>query len=237
MKTLAIIPAREGSKSIPLKNIKKFCGKPLIVHSIETALACSSIDRVIVSTDSTEIARIAKEAGADTPFLRPKDIAGDTTPDLPVFQHCLAWLKSNENYMPDVVVHLRPTSPIRTTAMINKAIGILAGHPDADSVRGVCEPSQNPYKMWKISASGFMEPLIKTDIKEQYNQPRQNLPQVYWQNGYIDIARYATIVEKNSMTGYKILPIILDNADIIDIDNELTFKLAETMYPQKNNNQ
>jgi len=230
MKTLALIPARGGSKSIPLKNIKLFCGKPLIVYSIEAALECSLIDRTIVSTDSADIAEIARGAGAEVPFLRPEELAQDDTPDFPVFIHCIEWLKEHEGYEPDILVHLRPTSPLRTVSMIENAIQLLRDDPDADAVRAVCEPSQNPFKMWEIREDGFMSPLVKTDIPEQYNQPRQRLPVVYWQNGYIDVTRRKTLLESKSMTGDRIKPLVVDNANIIDIDNELTFALAEAMY-------
>ncbi len=230
MSIIALIPARGGSKSIPLKNIKLFCGKPLIVHSIEAALACPSINRTIVSTDSDKIAGISRDAGADVPFLRPEEHSQDDTPDLPVFIHCLEWLKRHEDYEPDIIVHLRPTSPLRTAEMIEKAIQALVDDPEADAVRAVCEPSQNPFKMWEIGKDGFMSPLVKTNITEQYNQPRQKLPMVYWQNGYIDVTRRRTLLEKNSMTGDKIKPLIVENSDIIDIDDELTFEFAEIMH-------
>ena len=134
---------------------------------------------------------------------------------------------------PDILVHLRPTSPLRTVAMIEKAIRTLIEDPAADSVRAVCEPSQNPFKMWEIGESGYMTPLVKSDIQEQYNQPRQRLPMVYWQNGYIDVTRRETILEKHSMTGEKVKPLIVGNSDIIDIDNEETFEFAEIMYKRK----
>ena len=230
MKVVALIPARGGSKSIPLKNIKSFCGKPLLVHSIVTSLGCSSIDRTIVSTDLEQIATVAKEAGAEVPFLRPAEYAKDDTDDLPVFLHCLDWLKQNENYEPDIIVHLRPTSPLRTTTMVEKAIHMLIENPSADSVRTVCTPSQSPFKMWDIDKDGFLSPLIKTDIHEQWNQPRQKLPKVYWQNGYVDVTRRTTLVKKHSMTGDKILPLVIEDTHIIDIDNQVTFELAEKIH-------
>jgi CMP-N,N'-diacetyllegionaminic acid synthase len=236
MKILAIVPARGGSKSIPLKNIKKFCGKPLIVHSIETALNSPSVHRVVVSTDSKEIASISEKAGAEVPFLRPHEFALDNTPDLPVFVHCLEWLQENEGYEPDIVVQLRPTSPLRSVKMVEDAIRLMRGEPEADSVRAVCDPSQNPFKMWEIKSDGYLTPLVKTEIVEQYNQPRQRLPQVYWQNGYIDVVRRRTIMEKHSMTGDRILPLIVDSENIIDIDNELTFHIAEMMFERNKEN-
>jgi CMP-N,N'-diacetyllegionaminic acid synthase len=233
MRVLAIIPARGNSKSIPFKNIKLFCGKPLVTYSIETALACSLIERTIVSTDSEKIAEVARNAGAEVPFLRPDEYANDDTPDLPVFVHCLDWLNDNEGYVPDIIVHLRPTSPLRYLEMVEDGIQMLVDDPATDSVRAVCEPAQNPFKMWKIKEDSFLSPLVEAKIKEQWNQPRQKLPTVYWQNGYVDVTRGRTILEKHSMTGDKIKPLIVDNENIIDIDNELTFQLAEMMYERR----
>ena len=233
MKVLAIIPARGGSKSIPLKNIRTFCGKPLIAYSIETALSCSLINRVIVSSDSDEIIKVAQKFGAEVPFVRPKELAKDDTTDLPVFIHCLDFLKEFEGYEPDIIVQLRPTSPLRTVGMINEGIQLLVNNPLADSVRAMCEPSQNPYKMWKIEKSGYVAPLLNTSIKEAHNQPRQKLPETYWQNGYLDVTRNSTIMKYNSMTGKRILPLLLNISDTIDIDNEITFTIGEMMYESR----
>lgn len=233
MEILAIIPARGGSKGIPKKNIKIFGGVPLIVHSIKTAQEVGLITRVIVSTDSVEIAKIAKEYGAEIPFMRPASLAEDDTTDLPVFKHCLEWLKLNENYYPDIVIQLRPTSPLRTKKMVEDSIHLLMENKEADSVRCVCAPRQNPYKMWTIKKNGFLAPLIQTDIAEAYNQPHQKLPPVYWQNGYIDCIRYDTIMVKHSMSGDKIIPLILNSNNYIDIDDHLTFDLAERLFLDK----
>jgi CMP-N-acetylneuraminic acid synthetase len=149
-KVLALIPARGGSKGIPRKNIRDFAGYPLIAYSIKAALQSQAVTRTIVSTDDEEIAAVAREYGAETPFLRPEEFSLDNTTDLPVFQHALKWLEEHENYCPDVVVHLRPTSPIRPLTCVDDAVNILLSHPEADSVRGVVEAGQNPYKMWRI---------------------------------------------------------------------------------------
>ena len=147
VEALALIPARGGSKSIPRKNIRLFAGHPLIAYSIAAGVAAQTISRVIVSTDDEEIAAIARQYGAETPFLRPAEFALDQTPDLPVFQHALTWLAENENYHPQIVVQLRPTSPLRRVAHIDGAVTRLLEHPEADSIRAVCIPFQNPFKM------------------------------------------------------------------------------------------
>lgn len=226
-KILGLIPARGGSRGIPRKNIIPVAGKPLIAYTIEEAIKSRYIDRVIVSTDDEEIAEISKKYDAEVPFMRPKELAGDDTPDLPVFIHTLKWLKDNQDYIPNLIVHLRPTSPLRKVEHIDEAIKILKSNKNADSIRGVCIPYQTPFKMWMIKGR-YMKPLLKfKKIKELYNTPRQLLPPVYWQNGHIEVTRYETIMKKHSMTGDKILPYIMDPEYSIDIDSELNIKLTE----------
>ena len=229
MEVLCLIPARGGSKSIPRKNIRSFAGHPLIAYSIVAGKTAATVTRVIVSTDDEEIAKVAQSYGAETPFLRPKDISLDDTPDLPVFQHALKWFADQENYKPDVVVQLRPTSPLRRVEQIDQCVYRLLEHPEADSVRTVCTPFQNPYKMWRIEQGSLMKPLIASDIPEAYNQPRQALPDVYWQTGYVDAAWSDTIMQKNSMTGDRILPVVIDPEDWIDIDSPDDWLRAERL--------
>jgi len=227
---LAIIPARGGSKSIPKKNIRPFFGHPLIAYSIEAALVAETITRVVVTTDDEAIGAIARSYGADVPFLRPNEYSQDNTPDLPVFLHALEWFEENEAYKPDIVVQLRPTSPLRKVIYIDQAVYQLLERPEADAVRTVCIPFQNPYKMWQINPDGFMKPLIKDlQYPEPYNLPRQNLPDVYWQTGYVDAAWRDTIINKNSMTGQRILPLVIDASDWIDIDSPSDWTRAERL--------
>ena len=229
IQTLALIPARGGSKSIPRKNIRNFAGHPLIAYSIAAGLAAKTITRVIVSTDDEEIAEIAQLYGAETPFIRPAEISQDQTPDLPVFQHALTWLADFESFQPEIVVQLRPTSPFRRVAHIDQAVYRLLEKPEADAVRTVCMPFQNPFKMWKIGANGFMQPIMETTFSEPYNMPRQSLPDVYWQTGYVDAAWSDTILQKNSMTGQHILPLIIDPSEWIDIDSPDDWLRAERL--------
>lgn len=226
---LALIPARGGSKSIPRKNIRSFAGFPLIAYSIAAAQATETVTRVVVSTDDEEIAGIARQYGAETPFLRPAEISQDGTPDLPVFQHALQWLAEQEGYQTEIVVQLRPTSPLRRVAHIDAAVQRLVERPEADSVRTVCVPFQNPFKMWHIQSDGFMRPLLDTASPEPYNMPRQLLPEVYWQTGYVDAAWAETILEKGSMTGERILPLVIPAGDWIDIDSADDWRRAERL--------
>lgn len=228
---LALIPARGGSKGLPRKNLRLLGGLPLVAHSIRAALAAQSVSRVIVSTDDEEIATVARQHGAETPFLRPAELAADDTADLPVFVHALDWLDRQEGYRPDVVVHLRPTTPLAAPDDIDRGVELLRSHPDADAVRMVTSPLQNPYKMWRVGPDGLLVPLLACGLPEPYNQPRQKLPPVLWQNG-LDIIRRRTILEFGSMTGRRILPLIPGRAgwrSWIDIDSELTLQVAETL--------
>jgi YrbI family 3-deoxy-D-manno-octulosonate 8-phosphate phosphatase len=224
---LALVPARGGSKSIPRKNIGLFAGHPLVAYSIAAGLQASSVSRVIVSTDDEEIAEIARRYGAQTPFLRPEALAQDDTQDLPVFQHELRWLDQNEGYRPDVVVQLRPTSPLRPRDLVDRAVAILAEHLEADSVRGVVPSAQNPYKMWRLADDGRILPLLGDAPPEAYNMPRQKLAATYWQTGHIDAIRAATIRAQGSMSGQTILPVIVDPRYSVDIDNPRDWARAE----------
>jgi YrbI family 3-deoxy-D-manno-octulosonate 8-phosphate phosphatase len=217
---LALIPARGGSKGIPRKNIRLFAGYPLIAWSVAAAKQASCVTRIIVSTDDEEIAAVARECGAETPFLRPAEFAQDNTTDLPVFEHALTWLEENEGYPPEVVVQLRPTSPIRPKDCVDSAVKILLEHADADCVRGVVPAGQNPYKMWRFAGGEQpITPLLEVDgIAESYNAPRQILPPVYWQTGHIDAIRVTTIKEKKSLTGDVIYPLVIDPRYTVDID-------------------
>jgi len=231
---LALIPARGGSKGIPRKNIRSFAGYPLIAWSIAAGLQAKGVSRVIVSTDDEEIASVAREYGAEVPFMRPSELAQDRTPDLPVFEHALKWLEDIESYKPDHVVQLRPTSPIRPTDMIDSAVKILVENRDADSVRGVVPAGQNPYKMWRFNGYDKpLNPLLAVEgIREPYNAPRQILPQVYWQTGHIDVIRTRTITHKNSLTGDTVYPLVIDPRYTVDIDTLADWEKYETLVYQ-----
>lgn len=223
---LALIPARGGSKSIPRKNVKLLGGFPLIAWSIAAGLQAKCQPRVVVSTDDDEIAAVAREYGAETPFMRPAEFAQDSTLDLPVFQHALEWFAVQEGWRPDIVIQLRPTSPFRPTGMVDEAVRILQAHPDASSVRGIVPSGQNPYKMWRAHSHGPMKPLLDTDISEAYNQPRQKLPSTYWQTGHIDAIR-TNIVRLGSMSGQVIYPLHIDPKYTVDLDTLLDWDRAE----------
>jgi YrbI family 3-deoxy-D-manno-octulosonate 8-phosphate phosphatase len=226
---LALIPARGGSKGLPRKNIRPFAGYPLIAYSIAAGKFSECVTRTLVSTDDEEIASVARQYGADVPFLRPTELAQDHTTDLPVFRHALEWLAKEEDYHPAVIVQLRPTSPIRPRRLVDEAVSMLLSHPDADSVRGVVPAGQNPHKMWRINpAGGSMQPLLAVDgIAEPFNAPRQALPPVFWQTGHVDAIRPRAILELGSMSGRVILPVMVEPRYAVDIDSIFDLQRAE----------
>lgn len=234
VEVLAIIPARGGSKSIPRKNIRPFAGHPLIAYSIAAGVQAETVNRVIVSTDDMEIAAVARNYGAEVPFLRPDELAQDSTTDYPVFEHALSWLADHEGYHPEVVVQLRPTSPVRPPDLVDKAVRLILDHPEADSVRGVVQSGQDPHKMWRISPQGQMVPLLRVEgLREPYNTPRQALPVTYWQTGHIDAIRTSIIFDKKSLSGDTILPLVLDDRYTVDIDTPVDWERAEWLVSQR----
>jgi CMP-N-acetylneuraminic acid synthetase len=223
---LGIVPARGGSQGIPRKNLHLVGGRPLITWSIAAGLAASSVDRVIVTTDDDEIAAVARDAGAEVPFRRPSELAGPDVTDLPVFQHTLRWLAETEDYRPELVVHLRPTSPARAPDLIDRAVALLRSHGDATSLRSVSPSPVTPWKMWQIDGEGLLQPILGTLDEEAFNQPRQALPPTWIHDGVIDVIRPDTILE-GSMTGPQILAFTTDAGIGVDIDTPDDLPRAE----------
>lgn len=229
---LALIPARSGSKSVPHKNIREINGKPMLAYSIEHAQNSGYITRIIVSTDSEEYARIAREYGAQAPFLRPAEYAQDSSTDLEVFEHALNWLKKEEQYEPELVVQLRPTYPLRSVKDIDNMIEMLLEDAGLDSVRSIGPAREVAHKMWyRDEQSGVIRPILQ-DIPEAYNMPRQQLPKIYYQNACIDVIRTATILEKHSMSGDAIAGYVME--ENFDIDTEKEFERAAQVLSIRN---
>ena len=175
--------------------------------------------RIIVSTDSQEYADIARTYGAEVPFIRPSEISNDLSTDFEFINHCVNWLKTNENYSCDIILQLRPTSPTRKIEDINKALELFIKNRDKfDSLRSVIPFEKSPYKMYSLN-NNTLTPLFNeiNNIKEPYNQPRQILPQCYLHNGYIDILN-TSILNENTISGKNILPFIMEQNDNLDID-------------------
>jgi N-acylneuraminate cytidylyltransferase len=218
---LCLIPARSGSKGIPHKNILSFRGKPLMAWSILQAKQSKHPMRIVVSTDSEEYAAIARQYGAEAPFLRPEGISGDISTDQECVEHCLTWLKEKEGYSPEIIVQLRPTYPTRTIECIDTCIDIFLEKKEYyDSLRSVVPFEKSPYKMYRI-LDGNLQPLFSEvdGLTEPYNRCRQELPQAYLHNGCIDIFK-TELLSRNppSITGSRILPYVMDESETRDID-------------------
>jgi N-acylneuraminate cytidylyltransferase len=225
IRILCIIPARSGSKGLPHKNIKDYRGKPLLAWSIEQAQLCRYEMKIVVSTDSKEYADIAMKYGAEAPFLRPPEISGDLSTDYECMKHSVEWLRQNQQYYPDIVLQLRPTSPLRKVEDINNAIELfLVNRENYDSLRSVVEFEKSPYKMYTLTENTLM-PLFKKvdDIDEPYNHCRQILPKCYLHNGYIDIFN-TSILETGTISGEKIYPYVMNKEDDLDIDTNDDFE-------------
>ena len=220
MKILTIIPARSGSKGIPHKNIKFFKNKPLLEWSILQAKQSKYFNfmKVVVSTDSLEYASILKHPDVQT-IHRPREIAQDNSTDIEFIQHAIKYLKDNENYEADIILQLRPTQPCRKVEDIDRCIELFYNQRDKyDSLRTIVKIEKTPYKMYKIENNNLV-PYLKTygHIDEPYNICRQDLPDSYLHNGYIDIMNYS-LLKQNKISGDKILPYIMNKTDTIDID-------------------
>ena len=184
--TVALIPARVGSKRLPRKNIRLLAGKPLIAYSIEDALSSTLVNRVIISTDDPDIGRVSKEYGAEVHFLRPPSLAKDHISDLPVLSHALQWLEENEKYFADIVVLLRPTTPLRTNNLIDRCVKrlITTGASSVRTVRSVGH--WHPYWMLKVSEDGWASEFLPRKKEDNYYQS-QLLPPLYEHDGYCDV--------------------------------------------------
>lgn len=232
MEILAIIPARGGSKGVPLKNIKKLNKIPLIEYSIIAAKKSKLINRVIVSTDNKKIAKISRELNAEVPFLRPKKISGDYIPIKDVVKHVINFLR-NQQYFPDVIVILQPTSPFRTSQDIDIAIKKFLKNKPTSLVE-VKNITEHPYKSFKDEKK-YLNPLMKN--MEEYHS-RQLLPKIMYPTGSIYIFWRKTLEKFNSIYGNKILGHKQKRRNI-DLDTDFDFYLAEMLikYQNKNNQQ
>jgi len=231
MNILCIIPARSGSKGIKDKNIKNLSGKPLIAWSIEQALQSKYKMKILVSTDSEKYQKIAIEYGAEAPFLRPTDISQDLSTDLELVEHCLGYLEENENYHPDFIVQLRPTYPTRKVEILDETIKIFIEKRSQgfDSLRTIIPFEKSPFKMYTMNGTN-LEPLFRNlgDLKEPYNQCRQNLPQAYLHNGYIDIFN-TDIVKYDKISGDNIYGYVMTKNEYHDIDSIEDFEIVEEL--------
>ena len=220
---LAIIPARSGSKGVTGKNIRLLGGHPLLAYSIAAAKAVKSIDRVIVSTDSVEYVRISKNYGAEAPFLRPADLAADSSGDYEFFKHALDWLQVNEKYNPEYLVHLRPTTPFRDSSCIEAAIQTIKKNPEATALRSLHEMSESAYKTFEID-NGYTKPVFSDVLDiEASNRPRQMFKTTYDANGYVDVIRTSYVLEHKKIHGDRVIAYVTPRVYEVDVPEDFEY--------------
>lgn len=227
-----LIPARGGSKSIKDKNIVKIKKKELIYFTIQTAKKLKKISKIVVSTDSKKIAKVAKLYGAEVPFIRPKKYSKDNSTDLQVFKHYINWLKKNNMTIPKIIIHLRVTTPFRNANIVNKAINIILKNKNISSLRSMRKSIFSPYKMWFVENKKAI-PVLKNKKKELHSASRQSLKSSYDHIGYVDILRVKKTIYKNSMVGKNVYPLLLNVAQLkkyIDIDTKYDLRIARKYF-------
>lgn len=230
MRILGVITARGGSKSIPRKNIKELGGKPLIAYTIEAAKESGIFDRIILSTDDKEIADVARRYGCEVPFLRPAELAQDTTPHLPVMQHAVTWLKEHEDYEPDYVAILQPTAPLRQAFHLREAAELLK-KTGADSVVSMVEiPGHfNPHWAVSVDEQGLGRLLVSGEPIRKRIPRRQSLPKAYAHSGALYLFRTSLLFDpvEPDFYGDKVAAYIMEDKYNVNIDGPEDWELAE----------
>jgi N-acylneuraminate cytidylyltransferase len=228
-KVVALIPARAGSKGVPQKNIKLLGGRVLLAWSIAACLRSATIDRVIVSTDSAEYAALSRELGAEAPFLRPEGISGDRSTDYEFVAHALDWL-ATESGEPEYIVHIRPTTPLRDPQLIDDAVNAFIAAPQATALRSVHEMSESAYKTFEMAEGGRLKRLGANNTElDAANNARQEFPNTYQANGYVDVLSSAFIRKSCLLHGNHVLPFITPlviEVDTLDDFAHLEFQIT-----------
>jgi CMP-N,N'-diacetyllegionaminic acid synthase len=231
MKVLAVIPARGGSKGVPRKNIRPIAGKPLIAYTIETALAAQRyFHRIVVSTEDTEIASIARHYGAEVPFVRPAHLADDKIPMAPVLEHAVTFIENEDNITLDWVMLLQPTDPLRAVEDIETALQLAAAR-ECDSVISVVQVfAVHPILMKRIENNR----LLPYCIEEVEGTRRQDYdPPAYMRNGAIYLTRRDVVMERHSLWGDLVRPYVMPLERSVSVDSELDMKMLEVIIEER----
>ncbi len=237
---VALIPARQGSKRVPGKNVRLLNGHPMLAFTVAPAIESGAFDAVIVSTDSEDIAAIARHYGAEAPFLRPAEFAGDTSPDIEWVEYTLAELRRRGREW-DCFSLLRPTSPFRSAATIRRAWARFIAQEGVDSLRAVEKGAQHPGKMWVVRGER-MFPLLPfgpvaptpeagSGLAGQpwHSTPYQALPPVYVQNASLEIAWTRVVTERRTIAGDVLVPFITEDYEGFDINDAYDWMVAERL--------
>ena len=231
LKIVVIICARGGSKGLPGKNIKQLSGKPMIAYAIDEANKSKYINKVILSTDSEEIAHVCKVyGGIEIPFMRPAELASDTSMIMDNYSYTFKRLKQEFNYIPDVIVVLQPTSPLRTVEDIDGAIEIYL-EKNADSVISVMKTAVTPTRIREISPEGV---LRQHGADKVILKNRQGYDTLYIHNGAVFVFKPSLLLEEKSYYSKKTFPYIMSEERSVDVDNQLDFDFAEFLLSKRN---
>lgn len=234
---VAIIPARSGSKGVVDKNIKLLAGHPLIAYSIAAAQLANGVARTVVSTDSEKYADIAREYGAEIPFLRPGEISGDTSTDYDFVRHLLDWMLYSEGKLPEYLVHLRPTTPLREGNYIDAAIDRIKKTNCATALRSVHEMSESAYKSFEIE-KGYLKSVGSNSFDlDVFNKPRQSFKKTYQANGYVDVIKTAYVIENNKLHGDHVIAFVtprIFEVDTLEDFDYLEYQVAKNPAIVKN---
>jgi CMP-N-acetylneuraminic acid synthetase len=230
MRVLGLIPARGGSKGVPRKNIRIVVGKPLLQYTAEAALAARRLARVVLSTEDEEIAQLGRSWGLEVPFLRPTELAQDTSPMLPVVQHAVRELEIAGDHF-DAVCLLQPTKPLRRASDIDEAVGLLE-RTQADSVISFVEVGdRHPARMKYLTDDGWV--IDPPFVEEVEGQRRQDLPTLYLREGSIYLTRTAVIVERNSLQGDHCQALLISEERACNIDTMFDLFIAEQLLKRE----
>lgn len=222
MSVVALIPARAGSKRVPGKNVRRLGPHPVLAYAIASARDSSVFARIVVSTDSEHYAAIARHYGADVPFLRPSDLAGDRSPDIEWVEHALGEL-GRDTYEHFSI--LRPTSPFRSASMIQRAWAQFS-NDTADSLRAVEKCQQHPGKMWTLSGNRMTPLLPQPQGTPWHSRQYADLPDVYVQNASLEMARVAVVFETRTISGRTIAPFLTEGYEGLDINHPWDWERA-----------
>ena len=228
-----MIPARGGSKSIPRKNIVPLAGRPLLAYTCDAALGSQRLTRVVLSTDDEEIAAVSRACGVEAPFLRPVELATDEASALAVIHHALRWLREHEDYQPDILVYLQPTSPLRRSHHVDEAVDLLLADPRADSVVSAVEVPHlfSPYSIQRLVDSYLVDFWQEPVDFDRFT--RQAHPVLYARNGAaIYATRTQVLLEKDSIFGDRCLPYLMKPEESVDIDTPFDLFVAECLLNQ-----
>lgn len=226
---LGLVPARAGSKRLPGKNLIDLGGHPLLEWTARAALGATCLDRVLLSTDGEHIATAGRSFGLDVPFLRPAELAGDTVTDRPVLLHALDWLRDHEGWQPEFLVLLRPTTPFKTSALIDEAVNQLRTS-NASALRTMtrAEGVFHPYWMYRQDEAGRMQPLMHEQDPVLHARS-QDLPAVYRLNGVVDVLRCAVIRESANIYGPDMAMLEVPEERAVDIDTEQDLRVCRAL--------